>query len=175
MRALRFLRNNPVVILCVAFLAFSTWIGIDLMCKLSKPDLAATAIPNDAQYPLIGPPQAAALHSEAQVSTAPRNGLLSARALPKLKLGMPRVEVEDLVGLPIASRVHPVTLDEGQVTYRTMYEMDDLDLPQTIRPRSRPLRLPKPTREPNALIALVYDASRPGHPLLDVLYPDPLF
>jgi hypothetical protein len=46
----------------------------------------------------------------------------------------------------------------------------------TIRPfLSRSRVLPPPSEPGSVVIALEFDASRPGHPLVEVLYPDPLF
>jgi hypothetical protein len=82
-----------------------------------------------------------------------------------LKTGMSRTEVEWLVGAPLAPNIHPATQVDGSITYRTSYEAD---LNLLVRPDS----LPSGT---STRVDLEYDATKPGHPLLAVYYPDPLF
>ena len=89
---------------------------------------------------------------------------------------MKRVEVERVLGLPTPDQIHPVTLNNGRMTYSTADEFDDLGPPMTIRPiQSRPRTLPQPTRPERSLVAFVFDAAAPGHPLIDIQFSDPLF
>jgi hypothetical protein len=92
---------------------------------------------------------------------------------------MSRIEVEGLIGPPTADQVLPLMVADGRVTYQTAYPVDLDPTPlRTIRPFGR--RLPPVTalddEDPRAnLIALEFDASLPGHPLVTVHYLDPLF
>jgi hypothetical protein len=87
--------------------------------------------------------------------------------IPQLQAGMSRAEVEELVGLPEAANVRPVGESNGRPTYQTTYEFE-FGLGSG---SGRPV----PGAEPLALIGFEFDASLPGHPLVNVLYPDPLF
>ncbi|MBP3958635.1 hypothetical protein J8F10_25590 [Gemmata sp. G18] len=85
---------------------------------------------------------------------------------------MTRTEVEGLVGAPVPSDIHPATITGGKVTYHTAYEAD-LEPPATVRPiRHTKVIGPAPAR---TLVTLEFDATQPGHPLVEVHYPDPLF
>ena len=82
-------------------------------------------------------------------------------------MGMSRAEVGDVLGLPDPAQVQPVGGANGRATYHTTY----------------PLALPgggggpRPPRGvgPQCFVALEFDATLPGHPLINVLYPDPLY
>ena len=89
---------------------------------------------------------------------------------------MTRVEIEELIGPPSVDHVQAVTISDGQMRYRTAYEIDDLGPPMTVRPFAshRRSRTPAP-QTPRSMIALEFDASQPGHPLIEIVYPDPLF
>ena len=81
------------------------------------------------------------------------------------------------MGVPAAQDILPATVADGRVTYHTAYEADFAPVP-TVRPIKFPLpRPPAATRDPvgRTVVTLEYDASKPGHPLLGVHYPDPLF
>jgi hypothetical protein len=80
---------------------------------------------------------------------------------------MSRTEVEGVLGPPPADRVLPVRGDAA--TYLTGYPALFGPVPPVqITRRTLPPR-------PDAHVALEFDASRPGHPLVQVHYPDPLF
>ena len=96
--------------------------------------------------------------------------------LPKLKPGMTRIEVEQLLGPPAADQLQPVTQTNGSPTYCTAYELIDSEIPMTIRPiQPKTARIPDRSAETKTHVTLEYDASKPGHPLIEVHYPDPLF
>jgi hypothetical protein len=98
---------------------------------------------------------------------------VSLAQIPKLRPGMPRAEVEGILGPPQPEHVQPVFVGEGRLTYRTAYELLDPDPPATIRPipsRRTPAD-PKPAATP--LVTLEFDATRAGHPLVEVRYLDP--
>lgn len=176
MRLVRAARENPVIVLSIGLTALIAWIAVDLFGNGStKRDDGLHVLALQREFPLVGPPIVATEEEPViPVGTLP-SGTFSVAALPKLKAGMKRVEVESLLGPPAADGVHPVTLSDGRMTYRTAYELEESDTPMTIRPiKARP-KVPSQPREPRAFIALEYDASKPGHPLLGVLYPDPLF
>jgi hypothetical protein len=172
MQVLRYIRENPVVLLCVLLTGMIAWVAVDLARPAPKksrlPDSAFADLPEQTNEP-------DAIRAEVR---RPIRGQVpvSVEVLPMLKRGMTRVEVESLIGAPAADHVHPVTASEGRMTYRIAYEFDDIGPPSTIRPAVVPSRfLPARTSEPGTMIALEFDATRPGHPLVEVLYPDPLF
>ena len=169
MRVLRRIRNHPVAVLCVAAAGLGAWVAADL---LGLRDTPRNPPPLRA---LPKPPVALLAEREAPAppAVAARGLPVPVEVLPRLKPGMTRVEVEGLLGSP--DRVCPVSADDGRLTYRTAYELADPELPMTIRPiLIRPRLAPRPG-DPKSLVALEYDASRPGHPLVEVFYPDPLF
>jgi hypothetical protein len=166
MRILDTIRRNPVALLAAAVAG----IGGLVVAELLAPPPPLT------ERPLLGSgPQAAVTESPLPplgVSPPPF------AILPKLRPGMPRVEVEELLGHPTADAVQPVTLTDGQLRYRAAYDLGDPDPPATVRPIKRlPTKIlpPAPGESSGIRVALEYDASKPGHPLVDILYPDPLF
>jgi hypothetical protein len=90
---------------------------------------------------------------------------------------MKRVEVESFLGPPTPDRIQPVTMHDGRMTYSTAYELalSDIGPPMTIRPIRPQPRIATGANAARSLIAFVFDAAEPGHPLVDILYPDPLF
>jgi hypothetical protein len=179
MRLLRFVRQHPIALLGVFVVAFVVWLWRD-----SFPDHQDQANPGDlrivkAEVPLRR--TLPALPEDEQPPPVPPQGTPQGKvqALSRLKPGMTRVEVEGLVGAPQATDIHPATIADGRVTYHTSYEAD-LEPPPTVRP-IRPLPHNPKTRDPMAqpntrtLVTLEFDATKPGHPLLGVHYPDPLF
>ncbi len=176
MMLMRSIRRNPVAVLALFVLAFGAWVLVD---TLQKPQQRYVQIdPHDYQLigveapPLGGPPPAV----EEKPRPAPH---ATAEAIRKLKPGMTRTEVEVLVGAPAANDIHPASVNDGRVTYHTTYETDlDLDPPATVRPINTPRPGPK-DRDPNlrgkAVVKLEFDATKPGHPLVSVHYPAPMF
>ena len=174
MRVLRKIRENPVFVLFIALSALITWVAIDLI-KPPAPREAVMA-PGQNEADVTQQRYSAMTDEGPTQGVVPGNPAVSVSLLPRLRPGMTRVEVEGLLGPPTADRVQPVTLADGRLRYRTTYELDDLGAPMTVRPirPRRPLPLP-PSTEPRSQIALEFDASQPGHPLVEILYPDPLF
>ena len=172
------IKENPVAILSVALLAFVAWIAFD-----STNGPAAKTQPAEPpevlyELPLPEPPTAVAIEEfrERRLRESPPGSVsVQPMSLPLLKPGMKRVEVEFFLGPPMPDRIQPVTLNEGRMTYSTAYELSDMDPPMTIRPIRPQPRVSPQDDEPQSMIGLVFDASEPGHPLLHILYPDPLF
>jgi hypothetical protein len=178
MRVLSRIRDNPLVLLTVAVIALVAWVAIDLTTTAPKKQPVDPAAASDDaadhdlnRLTLRVPPAPIPVDAVVAITDTPTVPLT---VLPKLKPGMSRVQVETLIGLPVAERIQPVTASEGRLTYRTAYDLGEADPPMTIRPIRPPPRIPQPGQPP-ALIALEYDASQPGHPLVEVLYSDPLF
>jgi len=174
MRPLRFIRRHPIALLGAFVLAFGVWLWRD-----SLPDgqpqaqdpgdvhLMAVQAPPIRKLPL--PP---GVEDPEKAKPAPQG---TAEALTKLKPGMTRSEVEGLVGAPSPDRILPVTVADGRVTYQTAYEAD-FGPAATVRPITPRPHGPRaaPARE-RTLVTLEYDATKPGHPLLGIHSPDPLF
>lgn len=156
MRLLEPVRQYPVALLAVVALAFVSWVWWDALPEAAPPP------PPPANGLVRQLPQA----NGVAMSDDP---LPFVAVLPKLKPGMTRAEVEHLVGAP--ENIHPATVTGDRVTYHTAYEAD-FGAPPTVRP-IRPL--PKPPATERAIVSLEFDATRPGHPLVNVHYPDPLF
>ncbi len=174
MRLLRFVRQRPIALLSVFAVAFVVWLWRDSVSpppagavpKLELKTVAVSVTDADWVPPRRLPPGV-------EVTA---NGKAPAQALSKLKPGMTRAEVEGLVGVPLPIDISPVTVADGRVTYHTTYEADP-EPPPTVRrirtPRVPPPRDPRPTAR--VVVVLEFDATKPGHPLLDVYYPAPLF
>jgi hypothetical protein len=139
------------------------------------------AVLPERELPLPGPPEAVTADGTSPprkflpqpFETMEANPQVIARVLHKLKPGMTRTEVEGLVGRPAPHDVHPATVADGRVTYRACYEAD-LEPPSTVRP-IRPTRPVVARPADRTLVTLEFDATKPGHPLIEVHYPDPLF
>jgi hypothetical protein len=164
----RWLRNNPAVIAASLITAFGVWIASDAARRDRRP-----AGPTLVSAPALASDVAAIVaEADPAVARPVRVGVL-----PHLKPGMSRVEVEGLIGRPTPHQVLPVTVVDGRATYQTAYPVDlEPDLVMTVRPFGR--RLPRPPSDeepPASLIALEFDASVPGHPLVSIHFLDPLF
>jgi hypothetical protein len=96
----------------------------------------------------------------------PPNPAVTLAVLPALQPGMSRAEVEDVIGLPPSARVEPIDGTGGRVTYRTAYPID-LGGGCVARPPAGV--------GPQCFVGFEFDATLPGHPLVTVIYPDPLF
>jgi hypothetical protein len=172
------IKENPVAILGAALLAFVAWIALD--SSAGRAPKTQPAEPPEILYelPLPDPPTAVAIEEfrERRLRESPPGSVsVLPKSLPLLKPGMKRVEVEFFLGPPTPDRIQPVTLNDGRMTYSTAYELSDIDPPMTIRPIRPQPRVPAREDGPRTMIGLVFDASEPGHPLLHILYPDPLF
>jgi hypothetical protein len=180
MLVFRFLHRHPIALLGLLAAAFLTWVLWDAGVappKVQGPQ-GKPIEPQEEPPVALDDLPVRRLPLPPGVERKPRpNPHDTAQLLPKLKPGMTRTEVEGLVGLPAAEDIHPALVLDGRVTYFTAYEAD-LEAPATVRPIRTP-RPPAPGRLPRpgarTLVTLEFDASRPGHPLLGVHYPDPLF
>jgi hypothetical protein len=159
MQAFRFVRQRPLGVLGLMGVAFCTWLWWDAGRDLPSAALAVEC--QAARLRADGPDDA--------VKTRPTPQVV-AQVLPRLKPGMTRTEVEDLLGVPAPEDIHAATVLGGRVTYETVYEAD-------LGARTvRLLHTPKaPGSDPRTVVSLEFDATKPGHPLLDVHYPKPNF
>ena len=172
MRLLRLVRRHPIALLGVFAAAFVVWLWRDsLPVNPQVMTVEGPPRPPLQPRPFPAPPNFDELEAG---KPTPQD---TAQVLSKLKPGMTRAEVEGLVGLPADGDIHPATVADGRVTYHTSYEAD-LGPAPTVRPTRipRPRTQPgEPNSTPRTLVTLEYDASKPGHPLLGIHYPDPLF
>ncbi len=180
MRVFDTIRNNPIAVLGILLAGFGGCVVATLIPQNSDPE-------SEPQPHLVNPPpQFVERFDPTKLETG--RWTTSTEALPKLKPGMTRVEVEEILGPPAADALHPVTVNEGRVTYRTAYALAEPDAPLTIRPlKASVRRLPPIPREiapqvaptaratATAAVALEFDASKPGHPLVEIHFLDPLF
>ncbi|AMV30451.1 hypothetical protein VT84_39020 [Gemmata sp. SH-PL17] len=165
MRPLQFLKRHPITALGALVLVFVVWIGLDLR----KPNSESTEA---APFPVGTAFLTKRFPAPPEFEYAKPSPQGTAQVLPKLKPGMTRIEVEGLVGAPVSSDVHPAMVAGGRITYHTAYEAD-LEPLSTVRPiRHTKVIGPAP---PRTLITLEFDATKPGHPLVEIHYPDPLF
>lgn len=150
MRATSLLRDHPVILLGLAVAGLVVWVAAD--APPPPPDPAATTAPGAwALTPGAGPDALAPPPGR----QSPDPGAVDLTLFDRLLPGMPRRDVEVLVGHPSPERVAAVGRE--RLTYRTTY----------------PVAPPPPGDGPlAAVVALEYDASRPGHPLLRVHRPE---
>lgn len=162
MRPVRFLRNNPILLLVVLVVGFTAWVVSDT----TEPAPSAPSPLPPLEF--VSSPDAPAIEP---AKPDDRPGVITADVVPQLKPGMTRTDVEGLIGPPPAELVHPVEEVDGRLTYRATYlaNLDPLP-PNTVRPI--PGRRSQPPA-PKGLISLEFDASLPGHPLLRVHLPVP--
>lgn len=173
MRPLRFVCRNPLLVLGAFTTTFVVWVWqdsiVDPVPAVSPHELALQTA--QLQRPL---PAFATIPDVGGIDELRKVAHGNTHAFPKLKPGMPRSEVEGLIGAPAAGSTSPAVItDGGRVTYHTQYEAD-LGPVATVRPIERAKRS-EPRREAVAIVTLEFDATRPGHPLLMIYYPDPLF
>jgi hypothetical protein len=165
MSALNAIRNHPLHLALALVLAFGAWVAYDVSAGLRRSNQARLDPPPvDAPsvVELQPPPFFDNTNGVAQARDGARPGVVTADLIPKLQLGMARVAVEELIGQPPAGLVHPVTMVDGKFIYRASY-LANLD-------SGPPMSAPAP----RSIIALEFDAGRPGHPLLKVHVPDPM-
>jgi hypothetical protein len=173
MQVLNVIRRNPVAGLLVVAAGILGWIGAGLVNLPAKPEESRALVgPRRLPTPEAFPDAIAVDVTNPEIPSEVRARTLT--LLPKLRPGMTRVEVEGILGPPTADGIHPVTVTDGQARYRAAYDLADPDPPATIRPIKN-FRLFPPRQEPGAHVALEFDASKPGHPLIEILYLDPLF
>ena len=158
MRRLLAIRNYPVLLLVVAAVGFGCWVASAMRDQsVANPRLVGEA----PEIRPIGPrilPEDPTIPREQS-----RPGVITADMVTRLQIGMARVDIEEIVGHPPATMVHPVANIDGRFTYRATYPAN-LD----VTPVSGRVPVPKTN------IGLEYDASRSGHPLVRVHIPDPM-
>jgi hypothetical protein len=163
MALVQWIRNHPLALAGVLVAAFGVW-------------LAADATREETPQPPFQPPEvfttSRALPADPTKTQRTRDllrpGVVTADLIPRLHPGMARVEVEELIGPPPAGLVQPVANVDGKLIYRASY-FANLDAKPDAPSGSA---TPAPT--PRSVIAIEFDASRPGHPLLKVHLPDPM-
>jgi hypothetical protein len=172
MRLLHFVRRHPIALLGVFAVAFVVWLWRDSL-PIGQPQLQE---PGDTQLLVVRAPRLLPLPPGVEPEKAKPGAQETAQALTKLKPGMTRSEVEGLVGAPSADNILPVTVSDGKVTYQTAYEAD-FGPPATVRPITPRPHGPRaaPAGKERTRVTLEFDATKPGHPLLGIHYPDPLF
>lgn len=148
MRGTSLLKDHPVLLLGLVVVGLVAWVALDATPRPAPPpDDAGTAAPGEVAQ--AGPDGPIAPPVRGRYPNEP--GAVNALMVDLLFPGMTRREVEELLGAPAAGRV--AAADPDRLTYRTTYPI---------------LRDPTPDGPPPALVALEFDASRPGHPLVRV-------
>ena len=165
MRLVCALRNRPVLLLAAAAVGFGAWVVWDAVTprqegaalRPDRPGGAEALDPADLLGPIVPGPR--------QVRNLPRPGVVTADLIPRLRPGMTRSAVEDLIGPPPADQLQPVQNVDGRLTYRASY-------PASLGPA---IPLPPGAAAPGPItVGLEFDATRPGHPLVKVHIPDPM-
>jgi hypothetical protein len=144
MPAFHFLRH-PVGVMCVLMFAFIAWVWHDAVtprvAALERPEV----LPVQLEASLAPPP-------EVQFQPTPPE---IAQAIPKLRTGLTRAEVEGIIGTPAPTNIHPAIVSATRGTYFMCYEVelepDAAELPAQPKPRT--------------LVTLEFDAHKHGHPL----------
>lgn len=164
MKLFHHIRNAPLPVLAVVVAGFGLWIAYD----------AATARgPAGGGYE----PSLAVQDGPLFIPDRPTPKLSEVRPelFPRLKPGMSRAEVEGLLGPPLADLIRPVAETDGRLTYHTTYPVTTDAMPlNTVRPIGGRV-MPVVILANQSQIALEFDATLPGHPLVNVQFSDPLF
>jgi len=172
------IKENPVAVLGIGLIALVVWVAADLATAPRPKRETAESFAPANELPLPGSPTNVVVADgrDGSRTLSALRTTVSADVLPNLKPGMNRHEVEGFLGSPAPDRIQTIIAADGRKTYSTAYEFGDLAPPMTIRPIQP---MPRPRAEtPHAdrlTIAFVFDATKPGHPLIDIIYPDPLF
>lgn len=172
---MRFLRDNPLLLLGVVIIGFGTWVIGEQLASRDEPQ---------PQGQLMSPPLVRAvdlptISTGLETTTAsepPRvPGVVTSDLVPQLRPGMSRSEVEAIIGPPPADLVTPVAESNGRMTYHAAY-LANLDARPPLRTDMTNRRaIPPQPPIAKSVITLEFDATRPGHPLVRVHYADPLF
>jgi hypothetical protein len=157
MSILNAIRNHPLHLALALVVGFAAWVAHDAYPDVRKYEPGDGPPPPNFTAVSVQP-------SDQMLNVQPRDpskpGVVTADLIPRLVPGMARVAVEELIGQPPASLVHPVAMVDGKFIYRASY-LANLDA-KSAAPAAR------------SIIALEYDAGVPGHPLLRVHIPDPM-
>jgi hypothetical protein len=176
MHPVNIIKENPVAALGIAVLALIAWVAVDLANPPHPKKLSTESQPTVNELPLPGPPSSVVVADDGLEWSLPLvRTTISTVVLPSVKPGMKRHEVEGFLGIPKVDQIQPMTRANGRTTYSTAYEFDDIGPPSTIRPIQPLPRAQTQPQPPRLTIAFVFDATKPGHPLIDILFPDPLF
>lgn len=151
MRPKHVIRGTSAVAAGIAAAGLATWFSLDAVKQPAERTVTARVSPP-------GPLR----------RQLPPESVVSPDVLPQLHAGMPRAEVEQLLGPPGATDVQAVGESNGRPTYHTTYP---LALDGSGGGASRRV----PGAGPRSFVGLEFDATLPGHPLINVVYPDPLF
>jgi hypothetical protein len=135
MAAVRFLSRHPAVVLAVLVTGFGTWVAADLTGPSGR-------------RPTTDPPE------WNPVLTDPARQQLMGRALLAVRVGMPRLKVEELLGPPMPEDLRPVDLTGRSPVYQASY--------RAVLPGPHP---DCPGVSGPCQVVLAFDAGRPGHPL----------
>jgi len=163
MKPMQFLRNHPLLLAVIVVIAFGSWLVYD--------GLPPPATPPDGASPLrVAEVSLRVLPEDPLAGTRLRDpsrpGVVTADLITRLHPGMTRVDVEELIGLPPAGLVQPVSSVDGKLIYRASYLANLEPRRDSVPAGASP--------SPRSIIALEYDAGRPGHPLVKVHIPDPM-
>jgi hypothetical protein len=161
MRLLRWFRDNPIVLLVVALAGFGAWIVSDLTSPPARrPTVTGANELGHLTKPLPPPPTP-------DGRTVPRG------TLAQLKPGMSRVEVDELLGTPQPDHLGPITVQDGCPIYLVTYKVDLRPVAVPRVSRVPVLAPPTPDSSPHTqTLTLEFDASRQGHPLRRIQFPE---
>src|SRR5215212_6887572 len=106
MRSLRFIRRHPLALLGVFALAFAVWLWRESLSvdQSNSPELRDTQL-----IAIQAPPPPSGGLPPGVAEKAKPGAPGTAEALTKIKPGMTRAEVEELVGAPTPDNIRPVT------------------------------------------------------------------
>jgi hypothetical protein len=149
MRFPRYSRRRLGIAFAAAFLV---WLSLDFIRdKRSKP-----VTPQPVNSPVALDSVSAGFLAPAPDAPKP----IRAELITRLKPGMTRTEVEDLVGTPAWHDTNPAIIERDRVMYHTTYEAD-LEPPSTVRPIQRS---PSPPPPRGRGIAVRCDQTGPSAP-----------
>lgn len=159
MPVLNAVRNHPLRLVLSLLLAFGAWVAYDASsgprCSNEPLDAPPVDTPRVAELPI---PQMNDHSNSAQARDNPHSVVVTAD-LRHLQPGMPRIEIEKLIGPPHEGLVYPVAMVDGKFIYRASYSANL----GSSSPASAPVA--------RTVISLEFDAGRPGHPLLAIQLP----
>lgn len=155
------LLRHPVGVLGVFVFAFVVWLWQDAVYEPEPEPLGSELRVVSTRFqiaPVLIP-------ADNRIKLTPRE---IAQVVPKLKTGMTRAEVEGLVGEPAPGAIQPQIIGGDHTSYAMSYEAD-------LTPPDSPMANGEPQSKSRTLVTLVFDATKPGHPLLGISYQEPRF